>query len=67
MSKYGELVNAYEAAIADDDKQDRGQDTTVDKFDYNQLPEDIKKVIEFWRREYCGFDIVLDDNIMMQA
>ena len=67
LSKYGEMVNAYrELAIADDDKQDPWTGLAmVDKFDYKQLPEDIKKVIEFWRRNYGeDFDIELDDNIM---
>ena len=67
FSKYGELVNAYkELAMDDESKQDPWTGYNVDKqFQYNKLPEDIKQVMEFWRRNYGETEpIELNENVI---
>ena len=66
LSKYGELVNAYrELAVSDNDKDPWTGLAQTDRFEYIQLPLEIKLLIEFWRRNYGEENAVEldDDNI----
>jgi len=66
LSKYGELVNAYrELAVSDNDKDPWSGLAETDRFEYIQLPMEIKLLIEFWRRNYGEENAVEldDDNI----